>query len=69
MLDASGGEKYALSNFNSVRGYRDVYGIKRTVESACPGVVSCADILALVARDSVVIVSSNPPLYASFYFY
>ncbi|KAG8368322.1 hypothetical protein BUALT_Bualt15G0033600 [Buddleja alternifolia] len=48
------GEKNALPNRNSARGYDVIDNIKADVEKSCPSIVSCVDILALAAREAIV---------------
>lgn len=59
LVEANGivSEQKSDRNFG-MRNFKYVNTIKSALESECPKTVSCADIVALSARDGVIMVSS-----------
>jgi len=62
LLNATSGEQTAPPNLSlRAQAFKIINDIKQNVEAACSGIVSCADILTLAARDSVVM--AGGPFY------
>lgn len=59
LLDGTTSEKASPPN-RSVRGFDLIEAVKAKLESFCAGVVSCADIIAMVTRDAVELVIKFP---------
>ncbi|KAK9689599.1 hypothetical protein RND81_09G070500 [Saponaria officinalis] len=49
-------EKDTVPN-STLRGFEVINAIKGALEKECPGVVSCADVLSLAARDAIVTIN------------
>lgn len=61
LLDGQPGvpnERASFKNFG-MRNFKYFYALKKHLEDACPGVVSCADLVALTGVYSIHIVSSD----------
>ncbi|KAJ8428117.1 hypothetical protein Cgig2_000889 [Carnegiea gigantea] len=52
LIDGQSTEKTAGPN-GSVRGYEFIEAVKATLEEQCPGVVSCADIIAVATKELI----------------
>ncbi|KNA14471.1 hypothetical protein SOVF_107260 [Spinacia oleracea] len=52
LIDGPSSEKTALPNL-SVRGYQLIDALKDAAEAECPGIVSCADIIAIATKQLI----------------
>ncbi|KAH7692819.1 Peroxidase protein [Dioscorea alata] len=59
LLDGDSSEKMAIPNL-TVRGYDLIDEVKDALEKACPGVVSCADIIVAATRDAIALAGGWP---------
>lgn len=57
-INGSLSERDAIPN-RTLKGFDAIDAIKSAVEAVCPATVSCADILALAARDGLKLVTRS----------
>ncbi|MCL7032270.1 hypothetical protein MKW94_020813 [Papaver nudicaule] len=62
LLDGDSSEKTAGANLN-VRGFDLIDDAKTAVEQACPGIVSCSDIVIMATRDAVALSGGSGARY------